>query len=323
MKKRLLYLFLFLMMFTAGLAVPASAAEFSASSTVTTQGGNLNVRQKASLSSEIVATLPNKRNVAVYGKSGDWYKVEYKKGKYGYCHGDYLTPKKNSYRAYVNTANGSLNVRKGRGTAYEVKDKLSDGTLVTVISEGTSFHKIIYNGTKTGYAAKAYLEKAPLSYKKLSLSVPSYKQTDARWKNVSIGTQGGTIGTIGCTTTSLAMTESYRTGTTVTPTMMRNKLSYTASGSLFWPTNYNTELVSSGDYLKRIYDVLSTGKPVILGAKSNAGKQHWVVVTGHTANTAGLSKSRFTVNDPGSKTRITLSDFLSEYQNVYKVAYYK
>ncbi len=323
MKKRLLYLFLFLMMFTAGLTVSASAAEFSASSTVTTEGGNLNVRQKASVSSEVIATLPNKKTVAVYGKSGDWYKVEYKKGKYGYCHGDYLTPKKNSYRAYVNTENGSLNVRKGRGTTYEVKDKLSDGTRVTVISEGSTFHKIIYNGTKTGYAAKAYLEKAPLSYKKISLSVPSYKQTDARWKNVSIGTQGGTIGTIGCTTTALAMTESFHSGSTVTPTMMRNRLSYTSSGSLYWPTNYNTELVSSGDYLRRIYDILSSGKPVVLGAKTAGGKQHWVVVTGHTSNVGTLSKSRFTINDPGSQTRTTLADFLNEYQILYKIAYRK
>ena len=323
MKKRLLFLFLFLMTFTAGLRLSASAADFYPSYTVTTAGGKLNVRQTASLSSEVVATLPNKKIVAVYRKSGDWYKVEYKKGKYGYCHGDYLTPNTKSYRAYVNTESSLLNVRKGRGTDYEIKDKLSDGTIVTVISEGSSFHKIIYNGTKTGYVAKDYLLKAPLTYKKLSLSVPSYKQTDSRWKHLTIGSQGGTMGTIGCTTTALSMTESFHTGSAVTPSVMRSKLSYMPSGSLYWPTDYNTELVSSGDYLRKIYAVLSSGKPVILGAKSTNGKQHWVVVTGHTSNVGTLSKSRFTINDPGSTSRTTLADFLNDYQIVYKIAYHK
>lgn len=323
MKKRLLYFFLFIITLISASALPSSASEFSASYTVTTEGGNLNVRKKASSTADIITVLPNKKTVAVYGKSGNWYKVEYKNNKYGYCHEDYLTPKENSYRAYVNTNGDSLNVRKGRGTSYEVKDKLSDGAVVTVISEGNSFHKILYNGTKTGYASKDYLLKAPSYHKKVNLSVPSYKQTDARWKNVPIGSYGDTIGTIGCTTTALAMTESFHSGTTVTPPMMKNRLTYTPSGSLFWPNEYTTEFVSSGDYLRKIHSVLSKGKPVILGAKSYSGRQHWVVVTGHTANAAKLKDSRFTINDPGSKTRTTLSDFLSEYQLVYKIAYRK
>lgn len=323
MKKRILFLFLFALMLTSGLSASASAYDFPASGTVTTMGGNLNVRKKADPSAEIITTLPNKKTVAVYGKSGNWYKVEYKNGKYGYCHKDYLTPIVNSYRAYISTDGSALNVRKGKSTSYEIKDKLSDGTIVTVLSEGSSFNKILYNGTKTGYVAKAYLEKAPFIHRKITFNVPSYKQTDSRWKNVTIGSYGDTIGTIGCTTTALAMTESFHSGTAVTPPTMRNRLTYTPSGSLYWPADYRTELVSQGDYLRKIYAILLTGRPVILGAKSYSGKQHWVVVTGHSVNEARLSSGRFAINDPGSKARTTLSDFLTDYQLVYKIAYKK
>lgn len=323
MKKRLLNLLLLLSLFTVSFAFSVSASYFSASSTVTTEGGRLNVRETASLSSKVIATLSNGKNLSVYAKKGEWYKVEYKKGEFGFCHESYLTENESSYRAYVNTDGGSLNVRRGSNTGYEIKDKLSDGALVTVISEGNSFHKIIYNGTKTGFVSKDFLLKAPLYHKKTTLSVPSYKQTDVAWKNLPIGTRGDTIGTIGCTTTALSMTESHRTGKAITPDIMRNRLTYTTSGSLYWPGNYVTELVTGGDYLRKIHKVLSEGKPVILGAKSYGGKQHWVVVTAYGKNTAELFESRFLINDPGSKSRVTLKDFIEDYQNVYKIAYYK
>ena len=322
MKKRILPLFITLLMFSVIFSVSAFASDLAAG-TVKTAGGRLNVRKSASSSSQVITSIANKKAVAIYGKSGSWYKVEYADGKYGYSHSDYITPRFSAFRAYVNTPGSVLNVRKGNNTSYAIKDTLSHGTSVTVISVGSTFSKIIYEGTKIGYVSSAYLQRTPESFRKISLSVPSYKQTDSRWKNVTIGSQGGTIGTIGCTTTALAMTESHRLGSTVTPTNMRNQLTYTASGSLYWPENYYTELVTSANHLSRIYSVLSSGKPVIFGAKSTGGKQHWVVVTGHTSNTTSLSAANFTINDPGSNTRTTLKAFLSAYQNPYKIAYYK
>jgi len=322
MKKRIFPLFISLFILSAVFSLSVVAAD-TAAGIVSTQGGRLNVRKSASSSSQILTSLPNNKTVALHGKSGSWYKVEYADGKYGYSHADYITPRTSSYRAYVNTPGSVLNVRTGNNTSYAVKDTLSHGTAVTVISEGSTFNKIIYEGVKGGYVSAAYLSSTTSSFKKISLSVPSYKQTDSRWKNVTIGTTGGTIGTIGCTTTALAMTESYRTGSTVTPLNMRNQLSYTSSGSLYWPNNYNTKLVTASDYLSEIYSVLSGGKPVIFGATNAKGKQHWVVVTGHTTASTSLSTANFTVNDPGSSTRTTLKAFLSAYGNVYKIAYYK
>ena len=173
--------------------------------------------------------------------------------------------------------------------------------------------------------SSAYLSELTSTglYKKLTLSVPSFKQTDSRWADIRIGTQGDTIRSSGCTTTALSMTESFHRGKTVTPADMVKRLSYSSSGMLYWPTDYATELVSSSDYLKKIYAQLSKGKPVILGMKKSNGSQHWVVITGHKKETASLSAGNFSINDPGSSTRTLLSEFVAAYPVAYKIAYKK
>ena len=71
---------------------------------------------------------------------------------------------------------------------------------------------------------------------------------------------------------------------------------------------------------KKIYNQLKSKKAVLFGAKTSSGKQHWVVITGFTGST--LSASNFKINDPGSKSRTTLKDFLNEYPSFYKFFYY-
>lgn len=289
---------------------------------VQTQSGNLNVRSRASSTASVITSIKNSSWVTLTEKSGKWWRVEYADGKYGWCHSDYIKVYTDSYPVTVNVSSGYLNVRKGEGKNYDVKAKLYKGDDAVVIKKGSEFSRILYKGNKTGYAASSYLKKISTSYPAVSLSVPSFKQTDSRWSSYPIGTTGGTIGTIGCTTTALAMTESYHTGTTITPKDMVKKLSYSASGMLYWPVTYSVELASS-DYLGRIYELLRQGKPVVFGAKKSSGTQHWVTVTGYKGNTGKLTASGFTVNDPGSKTRLTIADFMAVYPNEYKIVYRK
>lgn len=289
---------------------------------VQTQSGNLNVRSRASSTGSVITSIKNSSWVTLTEKSGKWWRVEYADGKYGWCHSDYIKVYNDSYPVTVNVSSGYLNVRKGSGTDYDVKAKLYKGDSAVVIKRGSEFSRILYKGNKTGYAATAYLKKKSTSYPAVSVSVPSFKQTDSRWASYPIGTTGGTIGTIGCTTTALAMTESYHTGTTITPKEMVKKLSYSASGTLYWPATYSVELASS-DYLGRIYELLKQGKPVVFGAKKANGTQHWVTVTGYKGSTEKLTMSGFTINDPGSKTRLTIADFMAVYPNEYKIVYRK
>lgn len=288
---------------------------------VLVSSGKLNVRKSASTGSVILTSLAKGSYITLISQSGNWYYVEYADDKYGYCHKDYI--KLDSGKtATVKTQSTSLNVRSGAGTGYAIKDTIPKGEIVIILSTSNSWSKILYNGTKTGFVSSQYLStsEASTNYSKVSLKVPSYKQTDSRWSNVKIGTSGKTIGQIGCVTTAIAMIESYRTGTIIYPDAMSKKLSYSSSGNVYWPSDYIVVTSSSG-YLSKIYEKLKEGKPVLFGAKKSTGTQHWVVITGYNGNDT-LTASGFTINDPGSSKRTNLQHLLNEYPTFYKYFYY-
>lgn len=287
---------------------------------VVTASTALNVRASASTSSSIVSKLQKGSMITLISKSNGWWKVEYSTGKYGYCSGEYIQEIKESYVATVNVSSGNLNIRSGPGTSHSIQSKLAKGTGIVVLSKSGDWSKIVYDGTKTGYVSNLYLlTNSSTSYKPVSLSVPRYSQTDSRWSNTLVGSSGQTIGRIGCTTTCLAMTESYRTGTTIYPNQMAQRLSYSSSGSLYWPSTYITS--TSAGYLNTIYTQLQRGVPVIIGAKNSSGGAHWVVVTGYIGGSI-LKASDFTVNDPGTTSRTNLQHLFNEYPNFHRIAYY-
>ncbi len=309
-------------LFTAFILPTNAANESSKAGVVSVSSGTLNVRKSKSTSSGVLRSLKNGSNVTLMSKSGSWWKVEYADGKYGYSHKDYIKTV-SSTPATVKIGSGTLNVRSGAGTKYSVKGSLSKGETVLVLSKTSSWSKILYHGTKTGYVSSKYLSASGGTsdkYTAVKLSVPSYKQTDSRWANVKIGSSGKTIAQIGCVTTGIAMMESYRSGKTIYPDAMSKRLSYDLSGNIYWPSDY-TVVTSSSAYLTKIYNLLKEGKPVLLGAKKSSGSQHWVVITGYTGGDT-LTASGFTVNDPGSDTRTNLQQFMNAYPVFYKFFYY-
>ena len=305
------------------LASPIKAGAASSDSiagAVTLSSGRLNIRSGRSTSSSVVATLNDGSYITLLSRSGSWWYVEYADGRYVYCHSDYITPIEGS-AATVKLSYGSLNVRSGAGTSYAKKASLYNGETVILLSSSGGWSRVLYHGTKTGWVSSKYLSTSAYSaYPAVSLSVPSYKQSDSRWASIAIGSYGKTMSQIGCATTAIAMLESYRSGSTLTPASMAWKLSYTASGSVYWPDDY-TAVTSSSNYLSRIYSLLKQGKPVLFGAKNASGGQHWVVITGYTGG-GSLTASGFTINDPGSNSRGTLQQFLNSYPNFYKYFYY-
>lgn len=278
---------------------------------VNTSSSSLNVRSGPGTSYGIVGSLKKGSYVVLLQKSGQWWKVEYSDGKYGYCSADYIG-EISSTAGSVNITSGYLNVRSGAGTSYSVISTLTKNESVVIIGSSGTWYRILFDGTSLGYASASYIKETASAESTVKLSVPDFKQTDARWSGVYIGSSGKTIGSIGCTTTCLAMTESYRTGTTIYPDAMSKKLSYSSTGSLYWPENYTTDTSVTTDKIK---SVLKQGKPVIVGLKTSAGSTHWVVVT-------GFSGSVIYINDPGSSSRTTLSQALEKYPYYYKSAYY-
>lgn len=303
----------------ASLSVQTQAADStSVPGTVSTSQGRLNVRSSPSSQGAVVTSLPKGSFVTLIRRTGQWWQVEYAAGRYGYCHGDYITTLAGT-PATVATTSGNLNVRTGAGTSYSKIASLSRGTTVLVLSEGNGWSRVLYHGTATGYVSSAYLSSGA-AYPAVSLAVPSFKQTDSRWAQERIGTSGKTIAQIGCATTAVAMMESYRTGETVYPDAMSRKLRYTASGSLYWPAHYRA-VTDGGDLLRKLYTQLAAGKPVLFGAKNAAGKQHWVVITGYSGGSK-LTEAGFSILDPGSVNRQDLQQFLAVYPVFYKYFIY-
>ena len=311
---------IFIIMLVVGvfsLSPKAEAATLSSKAgAVTTSSGKLNVRSQPSSGASVVASLKKGSYITLISKSGSWRKVEYANGKYGYCHADYITIVQGT-PVTVTTQSGGLNVRSGLGTSYGKAATLYKGQTVIFLATSNGWSRVLYHGTKTGYVSAQYLSNY---YSTVSLSVPNFKQTDSRWKDILIGTSGKTFAQIGCATTAVAMMESYRSGTTIYPNVMAEKLTYTSSGNLYWPSHY-TAVTNSAGYLSAIYSKLKLGRPVLLGMQNTYGSQHWVVITGYTGGTS-LTASGFTIHDPGTYSRTNLQQFLNAYPTFYKYFYY-
>lgn len=318
MKKFFLSLILiigFLFSFTANTSAATSS---SIAGRANTDGYNLNVRASTSVSSAIIGKISDNSYFTILRSSGDWYYVEFKENQYGYVHKDYVSKVSDNVKR-VDTNGSNLNARRGPSTSYLAFDKISDNDYVIVLSNSNGWSKILFEGNKIGYVSSTYLSSTNYTYPKINLNVVSYKQYDSRWANKTIGTSGKTFKQIGCVTTGMAMIESYRRGTTITPAYMESISNYTPDGSFYWPSRY--EFYSGTNYLNKIYTLLKSGKPVLFGAKSTNGGQHWVVIYGYEGGNT-LSASNFLIHDPGSSTRTNLKQFLNSYPNFYKLTYY-
>ncbi|MGE4486099.1 MAG: SH3 domain-containing protein [Oscillospiraceae bacterium] len=314
-KSRFISAVLIMIITVCSLPVSASAASAeSKAGIISVTSGSLYIRKSASTSSAVLTKLPKGSYVSLISKSGSWWYVEYGKNLFGYCWASYIKQVSGAYAAY---ASCSLNIRSGPGISYGVISWLGSGNYAVVLSSSGNWLKILYSGTKIGYVSGSYM-KTGSGYSTISLSVPSYKQTDSRWAYTEVGTSGKTINSIGCSTVALAMSESYRTGSTIYPDAMAFSLKYTSGGAVYWPSNYIA--YAGSDYLRVVYSQLKSGEPVLVGLKTSSGGQHWVVVTGFSGG--ALSASNFTVNDPGSSSRTTLQMVINAYPYFYKIMYY-
>lgn len=146
---------------------------------------------------------------------------------------------------------------------------------------------------------------------KILEGIPDFKQYDPQWSSTRIGTR--TIGNVGCLLTVIAMTESYRQGEIITPDKMREQLTF-SNDDMFFPAD--NVCIDSKINLPLIYETINQGKPVIVGAKNDEGKWHWVLITGYVElDMTYLRRSNFQIHDPNSKERTNLALFLADYSN--------
>ncbi len=287
---------------TATLALGAAAADGG----IVDVDTRLNVRTAPSTSASVKTKLWDGQVITLHEKEGNFWYAEYAPNSFGYVSADYVKAL-NLKTATVAVSWGTLNVREGASTSAKIKDTLNKGESVLVLGTYGSFYKVLYDGNIVGYASKDYLtiETTTASRKAISLSVPSYKQLN--YSSLKLPGSGESVATHGCAVTSLAMTESYRTGKAVTPKTVIANEKFTSSGALYWPSIYTY----GGNSLAAIYNKLAAGKPVIVHVKKSNGATHFAVIYGFSGG--ALTAANFKISDPGSYTRKTLADLYNEY----------
>ena len=295
----------------ASLALSAAAADGG----IVDVDTRLNVRTSPSTSSSVKTRLWDGQVITLHEKSGSFWYAEYAPNSFGYVHADYIDTL-GLKTATVSVSWGSLNVRESTSVSSKIKDTLSKGKEVLILGTYGDFYKILYDGNLVGYASKSYLTLKDTSStrKAISLSVKSYKQLD--YPSLRLPGSGESVATHGCAVTSLAMTESFRTGKTVTPKTVITNENFTASGALYWPSAYTY----GGSDLAAMYEKLAAGKPIIVHAKKSNGTAHFAVVYGFSGGE--LNAKNFKILDPGSYTRKTLADLYSEYPVFVKTLCY-
>ncbi len=156
----------------------------------------------------------------------------------------------------------------------------------------------------------------------LSIEVPDYKQTDPRWADAPLGGGGVTIAKAGCLITSLAMVESWRTGTEILPDAMAAASDLSRTGYLnTWPAGYG--FVSTSSYKERLLKVLSDRRTPLIVGVHNARSTHFVVVYGFrdvpldaAGKPVSLKSAMFLIHDPAHEDRKTLSQLFAAYPSL-------
>ncbi|MCI1655585.1 MAG: SH3 domain-containing protein, partial [Lachnospiraceae bacterium] len=125
---------------------------------------NLNMRQKASISSKVLRNVKKGTKVSVTKVSGSWGKIKYS-GKTGWVSFSYLKKVSTSSAASKAVKTGkyktmiNLNIRQKASISSKVLRNVKKGTKVSVTKISGSWGKIKYSG-KTGWVALKYLKKA-------------------------------------------------------------------------------------------------------------------------------------------------------------------
>lgn len=129
----------------------AQAADMATHIGIVKARGGLRLREKASTSSDILATAPHGDSVVVLEKKGNWYKVNYNL-QIGYMSGEYLTLKK---KENIDLGTGRIdasvvNVRSAPSTVSNVVHQLKRNEEVEIFGFNCGWFKVTFKN-EIGY----------------------------------------------------------------------------------------------------------------------------------------------------------------------------
>lgn len=141
---------------TVGTTQPATAETYASSGTV--QGATVNLRARASTSSDVVESLEKDTQVTLLGMTGEWYSVSAPSGKTGYIRHDYILLTGSSLIAQGKVSGSAVNYRTGPATSYSVISQLSLDTPLGIYGMVNGWYKVKAMTTGIdGFVSKDYV----------------------------------------------------------------------------------------------------------------------------------------------------------------------
>ena len=293
---------------------PSALFERSSVKTTTTTE-NLNLRDKASTSGKVLATIPKGKTVTLLSdrNANGWYKVTYD-GKVGYASGAYLQENLSNTTSLGKTKE-NLNLRQQASTNGSILAIIPKGETINLLSDKdvNGWYKVSYLD-KTGYVYGDYITKlnqgsTGSNNQTSSSSTPTEGQTT---ENLNLRLQANTSGSIITTIPK---------GTTVQVLADKDsngwyKVSYAGktgyvSGSYFKITKYSsTEVTKKTGYVYNLNGTLLNVRPKPSTSEAPIGtltQGTSVVIVGESGNwyqiefnnkTAYVSKDYITFTAP-------------------------
>ena len=169
--KRILFLFLTVMLLGAALSLPAYAAESDCIQGIAfVNATSLRMRSDASLSGKVLKTAAKNEVVVLLSQEGDWYQVNYNL-TVGYMHKDYLktAAKENAELGYGKVTASSVNLRQKPTTTSPTLGTVAKDSKCYIIGVNDGWYKVI-SGSKIGYIRSDYLALTEVPYENAASS---------------------------------------------------------------------------------------------------------------------------------------------------------
>lgn len=197
-------------------SVQNSAAQ-SGETTASVVGGWLRLRQAPSTSSITLASYPTGTQVTVLGASGQWMYVRTPDGRYGYMSASYLRVNGSAGSTMYVTSENRLPVRlrTGPSLSYGVFGKYSVGTPVTLLQQGSTWHRIRIGSTE-GYMMSRYLTYTTPSYPSTQPTARPTSQPSYGYTAFVTSKNGGNVLLREGAGTNYGVLASYPVGTSLT-----------------------------------------------------------------------------------------------------------
>lgn len=150
----------------ATLIIPMAVSNVDASGItgiITTS--SLNIRSGAGSNYAVLFSVKKNEKVTINQTTNGWYKIKTSSGKEGWGSSNYIlksSPNDNSNGSNTSGVKkrvsiNSLNMRSGAGTSYRSIATLNKGTVLDVVSQGSGWTKVKYEG-RLGYVSSEYLQ---------------------------------------------------------------------------------------------------------------------------------------------------------------------